>query len=298
MRELRARLLAVSALAIVAACGLDLVGTGGGTSAEPDAASSVDGAAPPPPGDDTGALEGGGEGGGDPGDSGVGAPCARSDGGVGISCGGACVDPASDRAHCGACATACSAAEACEGKCVVVAAAVVAFRQEIPCTNDASPACSNALSTPDKTITITGTPGTSYDITVRIRGVLEQRTYPGATTGTATGTNASFWAFGGTEGPVDTWNIYDLEITDPAFTWHLNAGASGHTYADGIDYKAVFRAKAGSKVTIHADSIDLAQARNRDPAGNAIIVPGIAPAPLPFYGQFTQIDVESVSVAP
>lgn len=198
--------------------------------------------------------------------------------------------------NCGSCGSKCSGWAACEGTaCVDVAAALQGARHEVPCTNDASPACSNAPSPPDAVVTLTGTAGRTYAITARFRGVLEQRGYDGDAPGGAVGENASFFTSGGTStNAADTWNIYDVIVASPAKTFHLNSGTSGHTYADRIDYTATFQAKAGSTVTIHADSVDLAQARNRDINGAFILVPDVAPYPLPFYGQFVRIDVVSV----
>jgi hypothetical protein len=124
--------------------------------------------------------------------------------------------------------------------------------------------------------------------------VLEQRAYSGETPGTAAGENAAFWTTGGTSGPTDTWNIYDVIVSAPATTWHLNSGVSGNTFCDRIDYVATFPATAGATITVHADSVDAAQARNRSSADGFILVPDIPPYPAPYYGQFVQIDVVSV----
>lgn len=80
----------------------------------------------------------------------------------------------------------------------------------------------------------------------------------------------------------------------PSSAWHLNSGTSNNTFCDRIDYVATFEASAGATLTVHADSIDTEQARNRTAAGAFIFVPDIPPYPSPFYGQFVQIDVVSV----
>lgn len=223
-------------------------------------------------------------------------PACWPDGGPpGLVCAGGCVDPSSDRDNCGGCGAKCQGWAACEGTCVDVAAALNGTRHEIPCTNDASPACSNAPSPADAVVTLTGTAGRTYTITARFRGVLEQRGYDNDTPGGAAGENASFFTSGGTStNGGDTWNVYDLLVASPSTTFHLNSGTSGHTYADRIDYTVSFQPKAGSTITIHADSVDLAQARNRDMNGALILVPGVAPYPAPFYGQFVRLDVVSV----
>jgi hypothetical protein len=194
----------------------------------------------------------------------------------------------------------CAATAVCEdAACVDITSPLVAMRIELPCTNDASPACSCPVSVPDVTKAIGGDPAKTYGIQLRVRGVVEQRTYTGSTPGTATGTNATFFAQGGDESNRnDTWNIDDLRISKPAFTWHLNTGVTGHTWADGVDYVATIAASGGATVTLHSDSIDPAMARNRDQAGDAIVVPGIPPAPQPYFGQFLQIDPVSVTLLP
>jgi hypothetical protein len=194
---------------------------------------------------------------------------------------------------------ACDAWAACEGTtCVDVASALKGIRHEIPCTDTNRPACGIATaSPPDKTLTLKGSQGKTYDVVVRLRGVLEQRTYNGDSPGPATGQNQNFFTFGGTDnGTSDTWNIYDLRVSSPNWTWHLNSGTSGNKYSDPIDYKATIRAGAGATITIHADSIDLAQANNQDKNNTPIVVSSLSPTPFP--GQFVQLDPVSVTVVP
>jgi hypothetical protein len=124
--------------------------------------------------------------------------------------------------------------------------------------------------------------------------VVEQRTYTGDPAGPATGENANFFSTGGTSSNTDTWNIYDVIVSAPSSKWHMNSGTSGNTFADRIDYVATLQATAGATITVHADSVDLAQARNRSQGDQFILVPGVPPYPAPFYGQFVQIDVVSV----
>lgn len=229
-------------------------------------------------------------------DAGADATTLGADGGVPE--GGPVADGAADVVIGDACA--CAVTAVCDdAACVDIASSLVAMRIEMPCTNDGSPACSCPSSVPDVSKTLGGDPAKTYGIQVRVRGVVEQRTYTGSTVGTATGTNATFFSQGGIENNTsDTWNVDDLRISKPAFTWHLNSGASGHTWADGVDYVATVSANGGATVTLHMDSIDPAMARNRDQAGNAILVPGIPPAPQPYFGQFLQIDPVSVTLLP
>lgn len=170
-----------------------------------------------------------------------------------------------------------------------VAAALDGLRWELPCSNNDAYYCD----TPEaKTVetTLTGPPGTRYDITLRFRGVVEQKTYEG---GTADG----MWSAGG-EPAFDLYNIYKLEISDPPAVYFLNAGQSNLGYCVPLDYTKTIRVAAGATVSMTADPVDTAQVNNHAEAGAPIVVAGIPPAPDPYDGQFIQMDVVSVAVAP
>jgi hypothetical protein len=224
-------------------------------------------------------------------------PCTQDSGGAGVLCDGKCVDTARNHENCGSCGSACAATAACEGACVEVAQALTAFRYEYMCQNGNSP-CGAGAPPPPKTATLTGTPGKSYVLGVRVRGVVEQDSYSGGTAGSAQGTNASFFIVGGTQSDTQ-WNSYSLAVSSPAKISYLNSGAAGHNYVDGIDYKVRIDANAGATITLDAASSDTLIIKNRDQAnGTAIVIPSIPPAPAAFDGQFVQIDVESVALAP
>ena len=127
--------------------------------------------------------------------------------------------------------------------------------------------------------------------------MVEQKTYANAVAGSAHGTKANFFIVGGTPAN-DLWNTFSLQVSAPAKTAYLNSGASNHDYVDAIDYRALLSANAGAAVTLNAASTDDLMARNRDQAGAAIVIPGINPAPAAFDGQFIQVDIDSVSLAP
>ena len=243
-------------------------------------------------------TDGGGTGveGGGPTDSSI-ELCTLDGGGPGVLCSGKCVDTARSRENCGSCGTACADTAACEGACVEVAQALKAFRYEIPCLDLASP-CQSGAPPPPKIVALTGTPGKSYMLAIRVRGVVEQDTYSGGTAGGAQGTNASFFIFGGTQSNTQ-WNAYSLAVSSPAKIAHLNSGAAVQNYVDGIDYKARLDANAGATITLDAASTDTLLIKNRDQAnGTPIVIPNIVPAPAAFNGQFVQVDVEAVSLAP
>ncbi len=225
-----------------------------------------------------------------------GGPCALADGGAGVTCGGACVDP-TDHDHCGGC-TPCAAHAACEnGACVNVAASLVAFRYEQPCTSLMRPYCATNTGLQTKTATLTGTLAKVYVLTVHVRGVVEQKTINGSLAGGATGTNAGFFVLGGTPA-TDGWNTYAMAVSAPSSKVFFNAGASNHDYCDPLDYHAKLSASGSATLTFTADPADAFEAANRDSTGTAIVIPGIPPAPLPYNGQFIQLDVESVRLGP
>lgn len=271
---------------VIAACGIDLQGTlaGGDASAE----GSIDGglaitdttAAP-----DADATNDGGT-------------CVLGAGGQGISCAAGCVDTSRDRLNCGACGVTCGPAAACEGSCVTVAAGLAPLRIEVPCTGGGSGSyCATNGSPQQKTAMLTGTAGKTYELTLRFRGVVEQKTYSGASAAGATGKNPGFLAIGGTPGG-DNWNDYSLIVAAPTLMLRLNRGDSFHDYVDPFDYTAVLRAVAGTSLVLRVDPIDSYEAENRGDDDVPVVIPNIPPAPSAFDGQFVQIDVTSVRLAP
>jgi len=236
-----------------------------------------------------------------------GSSCAL-DSGQGILCGGSCIDVTNDIANCGNCAHACAATEICAaGTCASVAGSLTGLRWELPCSGTGSAAV-NCASRYDggaavvKTAMVQGVDGATYTVTLRFRGIIEQKTYAGGTRGGATGagpdggTNADFFLVGGTPAG-DTWNIYRLSVSDPTTTYYLNAGSSGSDQVFPVDYRADLPIKAGAIVTLTADSVEGVETRNIGPDGGPVVVPGIPPSPDWYNGQFIQMDVESVVLA-
>lgn len=210
-----------------------------------------------------------------------GVACA---GGTGVCCGGTCVT--------GTCCTAadcgvdpggfvCTAAHTC----VDVAGSLDGLLWLLPCTPGATGTSCGTVATTTASTTMGGAPGVTYDVTVRLRGVVEQKTYPG---GCASG---SWSVNGGING--DPYNIYRLQVSSPAQTFYINAGTSYITSTFALDYQQTFRVDAGATVTLFADAVDGAEIRNLDATGTPISIPGVAVAQ-PYDGQFVQLDVLSV----
>jgi hypothetical protein len=169
--------------------------------------------------------------------------------------------------------------------CLEVATGLHGLRWNLPCmTNDATDGCSTAVDT--KTTILNGQTGKTYAVTVRFRGVVEQKTYAG-------GTGDGYWLAGATA-PVDGYNVFELKVSSPAQVYYLNAGTTGMRRVFAIDYTRTIDMDAGAMVTLTADPVDGAEIRNTDGMGHALAVPGIQPYPGAYDGQFIQVDVLSI----
>jgi gliding motility-associated-like protein len=169
------------------------------------------------------------------------------------------------------------------------AASLNGLRWEIPSNGSAGPDSDIAADPPTVTTTMGGSTGTTYSVTLRFRGVVELKNYSGGTT------SGYFNAGGIPDG--SPYNIYRLDVSNPANTYYLNAGSSGLLYCFGIDYQQVIPINGGATVQLTAFTLDGAQIRNKDQTGTPIVVPGISPAPAAYNGQFIQMDVVSINGA-
>lgn len=132
--------------------------------------------------------------------------------------------------------------------------------------------------------------GVLYQVTLSFRGVVSEVQVDG-------GTTDGLFNDGGMPA-ADTWNEVRLEISDPDHTYILNAGASEVPYCTAIDYEQTVTIAAGATVTIaHVDD-NACSTRNLDMGGAPIVVPGIAPAPAAFDGQFLQVDLVDAVAMP
>ncbi len=132
--------------------------------------------------------------------------------------------------------------------------------------------------------TFAGQAGTTYDVTLRVRGVVEPKNFTGGEV------RHEHFQAGGT--PVkNDYNFYSLRVSDPEGTYTFNRSEQkvGH-YTFPIDYAVTIPIRAGATVTMGAyDSNDVAIANHEHH-----VIGGAPPAPAPFDGQFFQLDVESV----
>lgn len=171
-----------------------------------------------------------------------------------------------------------------------VAGQLDGLRWELPCTAPSSEyGCVTSPSPITTSVTAGGMAGTIYNVVLRFRGVIEQRTYSG-------GSASGLWYVGGdTPSRSDPFNVYALTISSPPQQYYLNAGTSYQNNVFGVDYTQAVQIAAGATVTLTADAIEGTEIMNIDPTGTPIVIPGIAPAPAAFNGQFLQMDVMSVT---
>ena len=226
--------------------------------------------------------------------------CALGNGKTGTRCGTTCVDLASDLLNCGTCAKACSPGSICQSGCVDVAGSLQGLRWNLPCIAPNSDTVCGTNPPTTLSATLKGDANVTYAVTLRLRGIVEQKTYAGNSSpdgGVAEGgMNSSFFTVDGLPAS-DDWNIYKLTVSDPALTAYVNSGQSAHYYVDPIDYTVTISMKGGATVTLLADPVDVSHYEIKNVSladGGPIVVPGVPPAPNPFDGQFVQMDVVSV----
>jgi hypothetical protein len=222
-----------------------------------------------------------------------------------------CEASSSSPEHCGACGAACPAiAPLCtlvSGKLACTApAAVVAQRLELPCVEDVKTPelcssvageCPEGGKVVNQSFILEGSAQVTYDITLRVRGVLEPRVYTGGKQ------SGDHFYVGGAPQPESNYNAVSIAVSTPAKTYYLNAAdAEGETYEVlNLDYEAVVTAKGGAKITLGLTDLDCRLVRNCqsfDGACTPYAPTGVPPAPAGFNGQFVQLDLVSVMPAP
>jgi len=170
-------------------------------------------------------------------------------------------------------------------------------RIELPCLEPANrdELCRTVHDDPVATRAIDGDQGTTYQVMLHIRGVVELKSYFGG---------SSDGAFRmGADPRNDAWNIYRLEVSDPPATYYLNSGPE-NMYTTALDETHAITVRGGATVRLVCNAEDHTNGagvliRNQDENGTPLASPaGVEPADHPFDGQFLQIDVVSSMVKP
>jgi hypothetical protein len=164
-----------------------------------------------------------------------------------------------------------------------IAASLFGLRWRLPKIADNGLGGWTCPATDSQSAVMGGLPGTSWDITCRFRGVIENKTYIGGSH------SADGWQVGGTPdttGPAALWNVYSLAIGSPAQQFYLNYGTSFLVYQ--IDFTKVIQIDAGSLITLFADSVD------NNEGAHSISVSGVTDPSQPFAGQWVNMEVTSI----
>jgi len=152
-----------------------------------------------------------------------------------------------------------------------------------PDTNNADVALRGVKLT-DKTITLGGTPGTPYTITVHVQGEVESKNYVGGADQNAMSMSPSMdgWRVGGTPSTANAYSVYMLRVRNPGSTtdttYYLNSmdppGVENHT-TYGVDYVAQLSAQGGASIRIVAADANCSQIKNcgPTPSGSTCLEP-------------------------
>jgi hypothetical protein len=155
----------------------------------------------------------------------------------------------------------------------------------IPCLVDkGNQNCTCSTMPGMETVTIPGTQ--HWNVTVRIRGVMEGFTYQQGMP-----TVGSGWYVGGNGTNDGGDNIYELTISSPPQHYFLNQGPTGHNYSVAYDYMANVMVDGGATVTFYSSGQDGLQWANYDQNSQHIQFAGVTTVPDPYNGQFAQLDV-------
>jgi hypothetical protein len=157
-----------------------------------------------------------------------------------------------------------------------------------------------------ETLTFAGATGVTYDVAVRIRGIVEPRGYTGGALQDPMN-NPWFYVGGMPGGPGDNaaYNVYRINVSDPPQSYFLNRNHNGFLNSardhdlHKIDYKVTLKIEAGAMVEIVNDDRRGSGMNNNH---MKLVVDGVPPdvlmqGPNGFNGQFFYVEVESVTPA-
>ena len=171
------------------------------------------------------------------------------------------------------------------------------YRFEFPCKGEMpdkpkkGAGCQSALVKGDpfktdnfkKIINFGGIPGTRYDVTLRVRGVVEPMTYKNGKM------DGEHFYVGG-EPNNATYNIYKIDVASPKGHFFLNRqDRVGHRIFT-IDYVKTIEIEGSSKITLSGDGQNGKLISNF----SKLVVPDLKSVTQPYHGQFIQLDVVKV----
>jgi hypothetical protein len=146
----------------------------------------------------------------------------------------------------------------------------------------------------ERVLTLGGAPGTLYNVTLRVRGVVEPRTYVG-------GKDAGDHVYiGGTGQLPSNYDTFSITVSAPAQTFFLNADAKPESHrVFTLDHQKTIIVEGGAKVTLRVIDPDCAMVKNcqsfTTAACSPYVIADVPPAPKGFDGQFVQLDVLKVA---
>ncbi len=143
--------------------------------------------------------------------------------------------------------------------------------------------CANLVT---DTAVMGGDPTKTYDVTMRIVGVVELHEYSG-------GSNDGAYFQTGGSGISGTWNQYSISTDDPAATYFVNRNPAGPgggpALPVAVDFEITIPIQGGATVTATGFSGgDVLE------ASHTISVPGVTDPTQPYVGQWLNITVLSV----
>jgi hypothetical protein len=187
------------------------------------------------------------------------------------------------------------------------------------CPNQTGDVALQGVRTKDAMVTLGGTAGTMYNITLHVQGVVESKRYDNGrdVERTLTSPRANGFVVGGTPTTLDFYNVYLVRVTPPGGTatdYFLNGvqppGVSDHT-TYGIDYTATLAAAGGSNIRLVSADRNCSMIKNCGPSNantavcaTPIVIANVEPTSValntnfnfttPFNGQWIVLTVKNV----
>ena len=170
----------------------------------------------------------------------------------------------------------------------------------MPCTSVVTPGTPTCTCTDPGPVTVTlvGSVGVTYNVTMRIRGVVETKDYIGGRQLVTPAESSDTYVVEDSTylgAPVDNLNVYGLSISNPTHIYYLNSSTSHPWDASpyAVDYTFTVQMTTGATVQLFAYSIEDVQVSN-DGELEVDNSPAID-VTQPYNGQFLEMIVTSVT---